>query len=74
MALTTTEKLDEARTALHKLITGALRVSIRYEGRSVEYSSANIGELRTYIRDLEYQLAIEQGTTPTGRRPFQVAW
>jgi hypothetical protein len=74
MALTTTQKLDEARTALHTLLIGGKRVSIRYEGRSVEYSSANIQELRTYIRQLERELEIEQGVTTTSRRPFEVAW
>lgn len=74
MALTTTQKLDEARTALHKLLTGQKTVSVRYEGRSVEYSRSDIAELRTYIRELERELEIEQGVTTTSRRPFGVAW
>jgi len=74
MALTTTQKLDEARTALHKLLTGEKRASVRYADRSVEYTSANIADLRTYIRELERALEIEQGVTTTSRRPFGVAW
>lgn len=73
MALTTTQKLDAARTALHNLMVGSATVSVRFENRSVQYTQQNVAELKTYIRSLESALAIETSGVST-RRPFRVAW
>lgn len=64
-------KLAEARTALHALLTGQKKVSVRYEGTTVEYRNfaEDIERLRTYIRELE----IETGAKPA-RKPFGVMW
>ena len=64
MALTVLERaalqlqLDEARVVLHRVELGQSEVSLSYNGESVAYSSANAGELRAYIRRLEYQLGL----------------
>lgn len=61
--MATRAELDEARLALHELMTGARVVSIQKDGRRVDYSQASIGELKKYIRELEVMLGL------SGRRP-----
>ena len=60
--------LEEARSALHKIAIaiaiGKGVASIKKDGRQVEYSAVNIGELRTYISSLEAQA----GTKSVQRR------
>ena len=56
--------LEEARSALHKIAIGKGVASIKKDGRQVEYSAVNIGELRTYIASLEAQA----GTNAVRRR------
>ena len=56
--------LEEARAALHKIAIGKGVASIKKDGRQVEYSAVNIGELRTYIASLEAQA----GTNAVRRR------
>ncbi|WP_207621600.1 gpW family head-tail joining protein [Vibrio ziniensis] len=56
--MTLDEMLKEAETAYHKLQTGSLAVSIQKGDRRVDYSRANIHELRAYIDDLKSQLGI----------------
>jgi hypothetical protein len=56
--------LEEARSALHKIAIGKGVASIKKDGRQVEYSAVNIGELRTYIASLEAQA----GTNAVPRR------
>lgn len=61
MALTTAEKLAEARAAYHALMTGEKAVEVRdSDGSSVRFTQANASRLRTYIKELEAELA---GTT-----------
>jgi hypothetical protein len=56
--------LEEARSALHKIAIGKGVASIKKDGRQVEYSAVNVGELRTYISSLEAQA----GTNAVRRR------
>lgn len=52
--LTTQQMLDEAKTALHKLMTGSMREEIRdANGGSVRYFPTDIEKLRGYIAILE---------------------
>lgn len=70
--LTTTQKLAEARTAYHKLLTGSLRVVLRDGDSTVEYTPAKKGELLGYIGELENLLAKESGAVKTTRAPAGV--
>lgn len=65
MALTTAQRLQEARDALHALLTGQAVVKVTDQsGESMTYSTANVSRLRAYIKELEAELA---GTfAPTG--------
>lgn len=65
--------LAEARNALHRLMTTGQQVEVSYEGRTVRYSSATVGRLETYIRDLETQLARATGA-PRRRRALRVTF
>ena len=58
MALTTAERLNEAQTALHELLTGTAAVSVTDQnGERVIYQPANRAALERYVADLEAQLA-----------------
>jgi uncharacterized protein (UPF0216 family) len=54
----TKAELDEARKALHDLLTGKRVASVQKDGRSVTFTSATLSELRTYIANLESELGI----------------
>lgn len=74
MALTKAEAialLAEARKAKHQLITGTKKVSVRYEGTSVEFRNfaEDLERLTVYIRELE---VIAGEAQP--RRPFEMIW
>ena len=59
--LTIAEKLVEAETALHELLTGtSARVVVDQNGERIEYTAANAPRLRAYIEELKRQL-----TAPT---------
>lgn len=49
----TAQRLAEARTALHKLLTGSLTAKVMVDGQSVEFSQANRADLEAYISRLE---------------------
>lgn len=56
--LTTAEKLTEARAAYHRLMMGEQAVEVRdSNGESIRYSQANASRLKTYISELEQELA-----------------
>lgn len=62
MPLTTQQKLDEAKLALHNLNTGnAVRVSVDKDGSRVEFAVADMARLRAYIAELEAALAAASG-------------
>jgi hypothetical protein len=48
--------LDEAIAARHELLIGVAAVSIRKDGRAVEYTKAKLSDLNAYIDSLESQL------------------
>ncbi|EFE23086.1 head to-tail joining protein W [Edwardsiella tarda ATCC 23685] len=54
----THEMLTEARQALHELLIGRRVVSISKGGRQVQFSQANIQELRRYIDEIEVSLGV----------------
>ncbi|CAI1666938.1 gpW family protein [Serratia marcescens] len=54
----TLAQLEEARKALHELLTGKRVASIQKDGRAVTFTSATLNELRAYISDLEVQLGL----------------
>lgn len=55
--LTIAEKLVEAETALHELLTGtSARVVVDQNGERIEYTAANAPRLRAYIEELKRQL------------------
>ena len=72
MALTDEQKLEQARTALHKLVTGTSKVSVGYGDRRTTYTAANKADLEQYIAELE-QLTGDVSTTRRGP-PFGVQW
>lgn len=72
MALTTQQKLDDAREKLHKLVTGSLRVSVRDGDTQVTYTQAERGDLEGYIQKLEQEVAAASGDTVRRRRPAGV--
>lgn len=53
---TLTQYLAEAETALHKLLVGEKVQTVSYNGQSVQYTQANLGDLRAYIQSLKAQL------------------
>lgn len=61
--VTYTERLEEAETALHRLMTGnAARVYVDQNGERVEYFKADSAKLRAYIYELKLALGkIEPG-------------
>ena len=72
MALTLQQQLDDARTKLHKLITGSLRVQVREGDVQVTYTQADKGDLERYIASLEQKVASESGGSVKRRRPAGV--
>lgn len=64
-ALTTAQKLVEAETAYHEIMTGqAVSRFVDQNGESVSYSKVNIGGLEAYIARLKGELAAAPGTVP----------
>lgn len=75
MSLTTleiTQRLTEARDAIHALNLGQSAVEIRdSNGDSIRYTPANASRLRAYIAELEQLL---KGDTGRIRRPMVPTW
>jgi hypothetical protein len=66
--MTLAEQLRAAKQAYHDLMTGkSARVIVDSDGSRVEYTSANADRLRSYISELEAQLA---GNVAGRRRPL----
>lgn len=65
MALTTAQRLAEAKDALHAILTGQGVIRVQDQsGEAITFSTANVNRLRAYILELEAELA---GTVvPTG--------
>lgn len=56
--------LTEAQGALHKLSTGAKAVTVAHDGRNVQYTPANINDLRHWISELQTALRLSSGRRP----------
>lgn len=54
--MATAQQLQEAKAALHNLMTGKAVVSLQRDGRRVEYTPANKSQLQSYINQLESEL------------------
>lgn len=54
--MATIAELQEARAALHSLMTGKRVASIQKDGRRVDYTATTVGELKKYISELEEAL------------------
>lgn len=66
-------KLAEAETAYHKLITGSARQKVTFgPSKSVEYTQANIAELRRYINDLQEKIGAATGCSRYRRRAVRM--
>lgn len=60
--MATQKQLDEARAALHDLVTGQqARLFLDQNGEKVEYVAANPNRLAIYIEELECALGISPG-------------
>jgi hypothetical protein len=59
-------QLQEARNALHSLMTGKQVVRFQKNGRSVEYTAINKRELEQYINQLERQADNNKRRRPAG--------
>ena len=64
-------QLEEARAALHALMTGRAEVTVEYDGHRVQFARANAGELRRHIRDLERRLDPRRARPASRRVIFQ---
>jgi len=63
----TTQMLDQARVAYHKLVTGlSAREVVDSNGERVTFTAANRQALYAYIQELEAQL----NPTPAGSTPL----
>jgi hypothetical protein len=55
--MTTAARLDDAREALHLLLTGQKEVEVEVDGRRVRYSHTDVDKLQGYVARLEDELA-----------------
>ncbi len=70
--MATQEELDEAKAALHKLLTGTQAVTVTSaEGDTVIYQKTDQQALRSYITELEAELA---GTDTPRRRALRIRY
>jgi hypothetical protein len=66
------QRLAEAETAYHQLITGDKPVELRdSNGESIRYTMADKGKLKNYIAELKAEIA---GDQRNARRPFRPVW
>lgn len=61
------QRLLDAETALHKLLTGTLEVTVSVGGYgATTYSQTNIAQLRAYIAQLKSEIAKCEGRPRRG--------
>lgn len=66
--LTTAQKLEAAKDAKHKLVTGLMaRVFMDQNGERVEFTMTNVAQLDRYIEQLETSLSPARAVA---RRPL----
>lgn len=62
------QRLTEAETALHKLLTGSKVQEIRHgQNEQMTFAKADVPQLRLYINELRAQLGLDPVTPPRGR-------
>lgn len=61
-------KLAEADAALHKLLLGGKVEVLRDGEKTLQYSAANLGELRRYVEYLQAKVDACNGATPNKKR------
>jgi hypothetical protein len=62
------QRLTEAETALHKLLTASKVEEIRHgQNEHMRFAKADIPALRLYINDLRSQLGLDPVSPPRGR-------
>lgn len=67
--------LAQAETARHKLITGSLRQTVRYNGdREVTFAKTEIPALDSYIASLKSQIAGLEGSPSTRTGPISLTF
>jgi hypothetical protein len=63
--------LLEAETARHKLVTGSLRVTVRYNGENeVTFAKTDMASLDAYIASLRSKIAALDGSARQTTRPI----
>ncbi|WP_417312245.1 gpW family head-tail joining protein [Ectopseudomonas khazarica] len=67
--MATLQQLNEAREALHLLVTGRSTVSVQRDGKIVWFQQTNRRDLENYIAQLEGQLGVG---AQSRRRPARV--
>ncbi|OQS39752.1 hypothetical protein B0T40_03185 [Chromobacterium haemolyticum] len=58
------QRLTEAETAKHKLLTGSMRERISRGGTDITYTRADIAKLERYIAELQTDIARAMGSAP----------
>lgn len=58
------QRLADAETARHKLLTGSMRERISRGGTDITYTRADIGKLERYIAELQSDIARAEGGGP----------
>lgn len=70
---TVQERLNEAETAYHELVTGRAVAEIRDQnGETIRYSKADLSKLQIYINSLKQTLTAASGSGLTGSGPMRV--
>lgn len=66
------QRLADAETARHKLLTGSMRERISRGGTDITYTRADIGKLERYIAELQSDIARAEGSAPrrTALNPY----
>lgn len=64
--MTDLELLTQMKNAYHAIIMGQAVSSVTKDGRTVQYSAANIGQLKIEIASLERSLGQNQRLRPAG--------
>ena len=66
-----TTRLSEAQTALHELSVGKRVVRIGTGDKTVQFTQAEVRQLRSYIGRLQLEIAIRSGQSTA--QPYSVA-
>lgn len=71
MALTCSEKLAEAKQALHDLSIGKASVEVWDGDFRIKYTQANLQNLQAYVAMLEAECGATAGTSAATRRAIR---